>query len=86
MLQTGLVATDFDLFHQEDFGQQDPLTLFSFGRFPLKLTTGRTSQGCKGLKTVKTSEQNSIFWGFICLKKALFMWNGDILYYKVVFL
>lgn len=42
-LWTGLAATDFDLFHQEEFGQQNPLTPFSSGRFPLKLTAGKAS-------------------------------------------
>jgi len=44
-LWTGLTATDFDLFHQEELGQQNPPPmLFSFGRFSLKLTAGRASE------------------------------------------
>lgn len=40
----GSVARDFDLFHQEKFGQQNPPILVCFERFSLK-PTGSAPEG-----------------------------------------
>lgn len=73
----GSIARDFDLFHQEKFGQQNPPILVCFERFSLK-PTGRAPEG-QGqtdlanfrnspiLGIVKTFDQNSVFWAFIYL-------------------
>lgn len=70
---TGLVAADFDLFHQEEFRWQESLTLFSFRRLPLKLAAGRESEDAAKIDAAQAEELQTPLFGTACFGGVIYL-------------